>query len=205
MVPVFIVLFITGCILITGSFVFQFEKRVNKEQQPDSSVDKLLNQIEQMQSRLDNAAEETAGHLKSRTERELEKLSNEKIMAVSEYSEQVMNEINKNHQEVMFLYSMLSDKQKELDGTVDKLNRVKHLREDEVKLNEARTKKPPIPPKKSTKRVVEKLTNKEKILLMHQEGMSNLEIAKGLNLGVGEVRLVIDLQRTSGGQEDEGI
>lgn len=205
MVPVLIVLFVTSLILITGSLMFQFEKVVNTGKQPNASVDKLLNQIEQMQSRLDNAAEETAGDLKNRTERELEKLSNEKIMAVSEYSEQVMDEINKNHQEVMFLYSMLSDKQKELDGTVDKLNRVKHLREDEVKLKEARTKEKPLLPKSPVKNAIDRLTNKEKILLMHQEGLSNLEIAKGLNLGVGEVRLVIDLQRTSGRQEGEGI
>ena len=35
--------------------------------------------------------------------------------------------------------------------------------------------------------------NKDKILQLHKEGKSNMAIAKALGLGVGEVKLVIDL------------
>ena len=41
---------------------------------------------------------------------------------------------------------------------------------------------------------VEKSTNNnEKILNLYNQGMSNKDIAKELNLGIGEVKLVIDL------------
>ena len=39
-------------------------------------------------------------------------------MAVGEYAETVLEEINKNHQEVMFLYDMLKDKQTDLNNTI---------------------------------------------------------------------------------------
>ena len=39
----------------------------------------------------------------------------------------------------------------------------------------------------------ESRNSNEKILALHREGMSNVAIAKELGLGVGEVKLVIDL------------
>ncbi|MBQ4531540.1 MAG: hypothetical protein IJA36_13170 [Lachnospiraceae bacterium] len=59
-------------------------------------------------------------------ERELEKLSNEKIMAVNEYSDSVLEEIKKNHTEVMFLYSMLTDKEQELKDSLKAINQAKN-------------------------------------------------------------------------------
>ena len=36
-------------------------------------------------------------------------------------------------------------------------------------------------------------SNKSKILKLHEEGKSNMAIAKSLGLGIGEVKLIIDL------------
>ena len=36
-------------------------------------------------------------------------------------------------------------------------------------------------------------SNKSKILELHKEGKSNMAIAKSLGLGIGEVKLIIDL------------
>ena len=36
-------------------------------------------------------------------------------------------------------------------------------------------------------------SNKDKILKLHEEGKSNMAIAKSLGLGIGEVKLIIDL------------
>ena len=41
----------------------------------------------------------------------------------------------------------------------------------------------------------ERYSNKAQILRMHEEGMEALDIAQRLNLGVGEVRLVIELNK----------
>ena len=39
----------------------------------------------------------------------------------------------------------------------------------------------------------EKGNKKSRILKLHEEGKSNIEIAKNLGLGIGEVKLIIDL------------
>lgn len=55
-------------------------------------------------------------------QRKMEKDTNEKIMAISEYSDTVMNQLQKMNHEVTFLYSMLGDKHNELNESMTKLN-----------------------------------------------------------------------------------
>ena len=71
------------------------------------SVDHAANDIH---DKVDDTLEEAL--LKS--ERSLERLTNEKISAIHEYSDTVLQDIHKNHDEVMFLYDMLNDKHKNL-------------------------------------------------------------------------------------------
>lgn len=73
----------------------------------------------------------------SETEEKLEALSNDKIMAVGEYSDQIIEKIDTNHKEVVFLYQMLKDKEEELKSTAQELENVrieceKLIREKEV-------------------------------------------------------------------------
>lgn len=68
--------------------------------------------------RVSEVVDETLGYAVEKTERSCERISNEKIMAISEYSETVLSDINKSHQEVMFLYDMLNDKHNNLKETV---------------------------------------------------------------------------------------
>ena len=49
-----------------------------------------------------------------KSERSMEKECNENIMAISEFSDTVLETMNKTHNEIMFLYSMLNDKHTEL-------------------------------------------------------------------------------------------
>ena len=192
---------------------------------------------------------------------------------MNEYSDTILQEINRNHNEVMFLYDMLNEKKKEINNTVRDMNvtkkeieksktvpkkqtvidSIKDMSEDtggfmasEELLREEQkdvdTRKKDIlnqldavveavsddvsadleavekKPKKRTstgrtaakrmKETVKKETlrednrdpkafetgnNNEKILQLSKEGKSNVEIAKELGLGIGEVKLVIDL------------
>lgn len=48
----------------------------------------------------------------------LSNMANEKTLALGDYAVTVCEEIERNHKEVMFLYSMLDDKQKEIMNTV---------------------------------------------------------------------------------------
>ena len=221
MVPVIIGLLITGCVLILASFLFKdsFSDDAKGKILTEKEIEKLVERrFNEVKYRLDDEAEKSADIIRDQTERELEKLSNEKIMAVNEYSDQVMDQINKNHNEVMFLYSMLSDKQKELDYAVESLNQIRRQTENEKKLEEHAQKQQETADTQSHKTVNnptdisrdnqlkisrrpelepanEKYTSKETIIKMHNEGYSSLEIAQQLHLGVGEVRLVIGLSK----------
>lgn len=52
----------------------------------------------------------------------LANMANEKMLALGDYAVAVCDEIEKNHKEVMFLYSMLDDKQKEIMQTVKQVD-----------------------------------------------------------------------------------
>ncbi|MBR6004119.1 MAG: hypothetical protein IK068_05290, partial [Lachnospiraceae bacterium] len=208
----------------------------------------------------------------------LERLSNEKIMAVDEYSETVLKKINDNHNEAVFLYDMLNDKDEKLKNTGEELKvsktelekerkdleekkkkvdeeikqKEEKVKAEEEALKEAVKEAEPeveevlsekaftpfmpehlkivdgvaVPDKdKEKKAVVKKAPAKkpavsktitpaksegsidvhlssdndgrknsnEMIRKLHEQGKSNMQIAKELGLGVGEVKLVIDL------------
>lgn len=166
---------------------------------------------EAVQAILENMSEDIAG----RAERELEKLSNEKIMAVHDYSETVLDEINKNHNEVMFLYSILDEKDKEVKQTVAELQEmIRSMRslENEIRAKAAA----PVPTEavpavtmetqqgeeledaelSEAEPVIEEpvmINKNELIMQLYKEGKTNLEIAKELGMGIGEVQLVVNL------------
>ena len=77
--------------------------------------------------------DEQMENLSEQTEIKLDKLSNEKIMEMNDYSETILGEINRNHNEVMFLYDMLNEKKKEINNTVRDLNVVKKEIKEETK------------------------------------------------------------------------
>lgn len=171
----------------------------------EDSKTALENQTrETVRNILEDMTEDIAG----RAERELEKLSNEKIMSVHDYSDTVLEEINKSHNEVMFLYSMLDGKDKELKDTVREVQNmvktVKRLKEEtevseEILTDKARLISEEIQPEELQMLLdseSEDVTNNnERILKLYREGRTVLEIAKELGLGTGEVKLVIDLFR----------
>lgn len=66
-------------------------------------------------------ASDEAEKLYNETEERLEALSNDKIMAVGEYSDTVIAKIENNHKEAVFLYKMIKEKEDELKATASKL------------------------------------------------------------------------------------
>ncbi len=171
----------------------------------EDSKTALENQTrETVRNILEDMTEDIAG----RAERELEKLSNEKIMSVHDYSDTVLEEINKSHNEVMFLYSMLDGKDKELKDTVREVQNmvktVKRLKEETEVSEETLTDKARFVSEEIQPEELQMLldsesedvtNNNERILKLYREGRTVLEIAKELGLGTGEVKLVIDLFR----------
>ena len=109
-----ILLLIVGAGLFVVSFLIpEKEEKVSKETRMmarEEIRDLVSKEMENIRGHVDDVVEESMTYAMEKTERSLERLSNEKIMAVHEYSELVLKEINKNHDEVMFLYDMLNDK-----------------------------------------------------------------------------------------------
>ncbi len=217
-----IFLIILGTVIVIASFVIT-EKIEDKIASEDGTVDITTVTEEVMREQIDIAAQNVVDETVEKTEVMLDKISSEKIMAVSEYSDTVLKEINKNHDEVMFLYSMLNDKEKEIKNTVRDIENVKKTVKDikeetltqsemvadvtdetiEDDVKDIDIKEKSVTRKEKKKESKEKKqkpllepgsnNNNKKIMDMYNQGYSNVDIAKKLGIGIGEVRLVIDL------------
>ena len=122
-----IVLIMIGAVLCVASFVIPVKKEeLNEDMKTalDEEAKKMVErEVDSVRSKVDGITDETIQYAIEKAERSMERVSNEKIMAVSEYSDTVLEEIRKNHQEVVFLYDMLNDKQENVKSTVAETNR----------------------------------------------------------------------------------
>ena len=233
-----IVLLIAGIIIFTGSFFLPLGGEKNTGIDKKAAKEEIHGLVEEemntVRSKMQDKMEETSEDAIEKAERSLERLTNEKIMAVNEYSDTVLQEIHKNHEEVMFLYDMLNSKHANIKDTVSKIDKAVKAAQNKTAENKmaenktagnkaaedkSTTDKPAgtvaeekkadtsqteslIQPKNSPEigfmgeTVQEGQNNNEKILEMHRQGKSTVAIAKELGLGVGEVKLVIDLYKT---------
>lgn len=211
------IILVLGIVFIIASFIIPVKKEHLKDeiyQLSKEQLNEILKQeIQQAKEKMEAIVEETVAYSIEKSERALERLTNEKIMAVDEYSHTVLDEIKRNHEEVIFLYEMLNDKQKNIKNTVVEVEKTVKAAEKKVQSTRKIIKDDFIPiviekvtplkekPKKeSSKNALpfsvsesKEKNNNEKILEFHQQGKSNVTIAKELGLGIGEVKLVIDL------------
>lgn len=266
-IQIFLVLL--GVITVVGSFVFSDLLEKIKDADGGSlaglneeNIRKKIDEV--VENTVENAVDDMVEARLEKTEAQLEKMSNEKILAVNDYSENVLAEINKNHEEVMFLYGMLNDKETDIKNTVKDVEAVKksvkvmkeelttennlaeepvssdssrlleQSEEDERTVSESEIFISNQKELKSNNRISEEKmlvnqnvespisednvkefrisvqqekrgvaikagsssrNNNQKILDLFAQGKTNVEIAKELGLGIGEVRLVIDLYK----------
>ena len=268
-----------GIVALVASFRIPHSKEENNTGNnpiTEEEIQKLVQiQVDEATAKLTASVDETVNDAVDKAERSLDKLTNEKIMAVSEYSDTVLTDIHKNHEEVVFLYDMLNDKQVHLKNTVREVEQTaktatKTAKEAKQTAKEAvevvenvqesakavtteaqevakqsvivqresgdveavenvqtgKTQADALKQKKNNSRTDKKNAEKgqvdkeavkreravpelittdtaeadtlernknEEILAMHKAGKSNMVIARELGLGVGEVKLVIDL------------
>jgi len=282
-----ILVFVLSYLLPSGKKDKELAGSPVREEEIKELIDK---EVAEAKSQIQDIVDETITYSMEKTERSMERLTNEKIMAVNEYSDTVLEQINKNHKEAVFLYDMLNDKHENLKETVSEatktVSEVKQTvreaeaiperisvqeypdaedivratieimteKEEEDKVNAVMEKVSAVsedaeeesafvpitqlvfeekPVRKGTRKtkVIENVTNQdaegapeaeavrkekkkkaekvdvstiaapgrggrnsnERILELHKAGKSNMAIAKELGLGIGEVKLVIDL------------
>ncbi|CDD65652.1 putative uncharacterized protein [Firmicutes bacterium CAG:882] len=140
-----IVLLLIGIICVAVSFIFfmRFDGPENVQSVNVSLSDKQKEAIKgQISSVFKEQTDELTRNVEVNTKDALEHLSNEKIKELSEYSDTVLAEINKNHTEVMFLYDMLNEKSKEVHNNIRDLNlAAEAVQEAMTQQNEAISKK----------------------------------------------------------------
>lgn len=222
MTAVEIILIVAGLVMMVGSF-FVTEKLSQKEitqisELSSAEMRRILekNMVDAEKS-VENLVDDVIDRSMEIADRALDKETNLKIQNISEFAQSVMEAIKKNHSEVMFLYGMLNDKQGELQsvtGTIEKLRRElagleveaaeivekasEAIQEMYVQASqpvrveeEVRTEEP----QELLQEEDELPNNNQNILELYQQGLAVTDIARQLGLGVGEVRLVIDLYR----------
>ncbi|MBR1701004.1 MAG: hypothetical protein IJ716_03525 [Lachnospiraceae bacterium] len=220
-----IVLLLAGAAVAIVSFVIPSQKEEMPKESKKMAQDEVRaiidKEMDLIRQHVDDVVDESIEYAVEKTERSLERLTNEKIMAVNEYSDTVLREIHKNHEEAMFLYDMLNAKHTNIKNTVSEVNRTvkeaaERKQEAEAEADAFRQLKPE--PVAEAVKTVEAVpaqnaqvvspvvmdfmtsgqkagvaNNNGRILELHKQGMSKTAIAKELGLGVGEVKLVIDL------------
>jgi DNA-binding NarL/FixJ family response regulator len=72
---------------------------------------------EQIEDMMEEKLQETSEKLSS--------ISNDKLLGMDEYSSQVLERISNNHEEVVFLYNMLNEKEEEIKSLVHHVDSVK--------------------------------------------------------------------------------
>lgn len=211
-----IALLVLGAVIFVASFVIP-EMRADGG---DAEVSKgelqqmLKKEEKYAREQIQNTVDEEVSRAAEHSEQELKKILNEKIMAINEYSDTVLEEIAKNHKEALFFYDMLHDKEVELKNTIRKAEQTKREAIQQPEKKEA----PEIMPEtilqqtdlfpETTEKQPEAAeevdlnfgltadggrNQNDQILAMKKQGKSNVAIAKELGLGVGEVKLVLDL------------
>ena len=208
-----VILLIVGIVIFIGSFLLPAGRSDAGRIDTDAAKQEIHGLIEEemktVRAQVQDKVEETSEDVVEKAERSLERLTNEKIMAVNEYSDTVL------HEEAMFLYDMLNNKHANIKDTVSKVDKAVKAAEDKVKaiddtpaVKTEETEKviPADEPAKTEEAVSPEIgfmgetaeegqNNNEKILEMHRQGKSTVAIARELGLGVGEVKLVIDLYK----------
>ena len=113
-----IVLLAAGAIIFLVSFCIPVKEEKLKEETRNLATEEVKSlvaeELEAVRSRLAELSGEEVKERIAQSERTMARISNEKIMAVNEYSDTVLEEIHKNHEEVVFLYDMLKQKKESL-------------------------------------------------------------------------------------------
>ncbi len=204
-----VILILIGVAFLVGSY-FVEEKFSNKDIQEISKMSEAqLNmvvekQVKSARTQVENSVDDIIDESLAVTKRGLEKETNEKIMAISEYSDTVMENMNKTHNEIMFLYSMLNDKHAEMTefaSALQKYTKTETVEEKKQPETKAKPKTAVRKPRTTKTKVVQPVqepvvANKnDSIIALHKEGKSDVEIAKALDCGMGEVKLVLGLYK----------
>ena len=177
---------VIGILIFIGSFFFKVgnEKKENGDINvlDPSAIEAYKTEMTHLEEEMKERVDAYCKEAMLLVEEKVCKLSNEKILAVNETARGTLEQIKQNHSEVVFLYSMLHEKEEALHSTT--------LQEEkEVEVEER------VPFDLEEEDPVQR---RDKILSLYKRGETIRDISKRLNIGQGEVQLVVKL--FTGGQ-----
>lgn len=210
-----IVLIIVGiAIIIISCFMVDKTDKKSKDFVLNTGLDEKVMDISELKQQVEEMCQETTEGYLYKTENQLSQLSNEKIIAVNDFSEQILEKIKLNHEEVVFLYNMLGEKEEELKTLMRNADKQKKIMEEASVRSETAKDTNVSKSKKNVSqvKVEQKQTlipedseassnSNQKILELFSQGFSIVDISKALEIGQGEVKLVVDLYKENAKQQ----
>ncbi len=249
-----ICLFITGLILFSGSF-FITEKLSSSDTEmisrlSEKEVKSLVEkELAKASAEMDRILTEKSEEAVEKIEVSTDKDTNQKIMSIGEYSDTILKAMNDSHDEIMFIYQMLNEKQENITNIVAEIgkqestlrnmkvsieDKLKELEEKEIELKTASDqlqsqeklrfeenvvslkeafiqRMDETEEKNHNQSAIETLQSsqanqdkdplpnsdkdelKKRIISMHKDGFSEVEIAKKCGVGIGEIKLILGL------------
>ena len=196
-----IVLLVIGIICVIVGIILGITDNNDhdKDMNPVVSDYDAASQVSKVSQTIDNIIEQKMQDIEDKTEARLDKLSNTKILEMNEYADGVLKEINRNHTDVMFMYDMLNEKDKEIKTTVKDVNGTRMNRNMNTYSEKKSQNKQSVQNKSAIKNDISEvvlddaLSSNEKIIKLYNSGYRDVDIAKRLKMGVGVVRLIINL------------
>lgn len=107
-------------------------------------------------------------------------LVNEKVLELNDYHDFVKEEIEKKHKELLFLYQMIGEKEKRIKEIQLEIEHLIQSNPQPVEVSEAAD-------------MVKVRNFNRRIIALKEQGYEAKEIAKILDIGQGEVQLVLNL------------
>ncbi len=237
-----IALLIIGVVFFAGSFFFM-EKLSSSdleelEKMSEKEIHVLLDkQLSQASGRIDAAIESRFNDSLNKFDKEANRRTTDEIFSITEHADTVrtsldtaFDAVKKSHDEIMFLYNMLNDKQekvtqlsKQAQVLESQLRNMQLSVEDAIERLESEQKIHVSAPLEaellelkdtdSTQELslieafeeelsknpsddndlVDSNSINDRILSMHREGYSDVDIARNLGKGLGEIKLVLGL------------
>lgn len=197
-----------GIVFIIVSYIISEKLCVDKNEV--SSTENFEDVLSAQKVKLEISIKETLDDVEGK----LCKLSNEKIMAVNEYGETILEQIHKNHSEVVFLYSMLNEKEAELKKLLTEAHGFKNdIIEEKLEENMEEKREDKSEDIKNDEMIrvdcmeeseveernfltedekIEYMNRRKRIIALHEQGYSVLQISQQLDMGQGEVQLIVN-------------
>ena len=133
MEPITIILIVLGIALLIGSCFF------TKDESSELEYDELIKRLtkrelspeetERIREAVDRIVSEKTEEVILKTDDYLSQVANEKIMSVDEFSKQILERLDKNNSDVMFLYNMVTETKEELKTEIANAKRAKEALE----------------------------------------------------------------------------